>query len=42
LANDGKIMDHLQIERARYWLQVARVAAIWTFVLIGGAALIFR
>lgn len=35
-------MDHRQIEQVRYWLLVARAAAIWMFVLVGAAALILR
>jgi hypothetical protein len=32
----------MTIDEKRYWLLVARVAAIWTFVMVGGALLIFR
>lgn len=35
-------MTSLQIEKARYWLLVARVAAIWMFVVVGALALYFR
>jgi hypothetical protein len=35
-------MDSIQIEKARYRLLVARVAAIWTFVVVGALALYFH
>lgn len=42
VSSNGMDMTSLQIEKARYWLLVARVAAIWMFVVVGALALYFR
>jgi hypothetical protein len=35
-------MNSVQIEKMRYWLLIARVAAIWTFVITGALILYFH
>lgn len=32
----------MTLDEKRYWLLVARVTAIWTFVVLGSLALIWR